>query len=157
MFFPCFSVVPPFSLSFFLPPQLFFCPHPPFSPLFPLHSVFFLLSLSSNLPLSFTPSLSRLLYSTHFSPLSSPLILFPPFVTIFSFSLLPRCLSLSLSYLSLSSLFVDLLTRYEQTRELLEKRKVFLLKIIASAYLPPPTPEQAPSSTKMVSNDGCAK
>ena len=60
-------------------------------------------------------------------------------------------------HLSLSSLYLDLLTRYEQAQELLEIKKVFLLKIIASASLPPPTPEQAPSSMKMVSIDGCAK
>ena len=60
-------------------------------------------------------------------------------------------------HLSLSSLYLDLLTRYEQAQELLEIKKVFLLKIIASASLPPPTPEQVPSSMEMVSIDGCAK
>ena len=110
-------------------------------------------------PSSFLHSFS--LSSSLFYTLPSTLIS-PHFISSLCHYLLllsPPSLSLSLSStsLSLSSLFSDLLTRFEQTRELLEKRKVFLLKIIASAYLPPPTPEQAPSSTKMVSNDGCAK
>ena len=67
--------------------------------------------------------------------------------------------SLSPSHLSLSSFYMNLLTRYEQAQELLEMKKIFLLEIIASAFLPPPTPEQAqdPSSMKTVSSDGCTK
>ena len=126
-------------------------------PSLPLAFPFFLLSLCHH-PSSFLHSFP--LPSSLFYTLPSSTLISPHFISsLCHYLLLPSppslSLSLSLFHLSLSSLFVDLLTRFEQTRELLEKRKVFLLKIIASAYLPPPTPEQAPSSTKMVSNDGC--
>ena len=75
----------------------------------------------------------------HFIPFS----LSSPFCSLLLFS----------SSLSLSSLYLDLLTRYKQAQELLEMKKIFLLKIIASANPPPPTPEQVPSITKMVSID----
>ena len=110
------------------------------------------ISSSSFLSLSLSLSLSSFLLSS----LSSHS--FPPFPTLFSFLLSFFLSNLPLFFSpSLSSLFSFLLARYEQTQELLEKRKVFLLKIVASAYLPPPTPGQAPSSTKSVSNDGCTE
>ena len=80
------------------------------------------------------------------SSLSHPL---RPLCSLPFLSHVPPSFSLSLPPLpGLSSFYLDLLTRYKQAKELLEMKKVFLLKI---------TPEQGPSSTKMVSNDWCAK
>ena len=143
------------SLSLFYSPPLLFS-----STLSLLHSLFSCFSLTvTSLSLSYPtlfPSLSLFILF----PLSS---FHPSLSSLFSslplLSDLPPSVSLSPSHFSLYSLYLDLLTRYEQAQELLEMKKLFLLKIIASANPPPPTPEQAqdPSSMKTVSNDGCTK
>ena len=162
-FFPllsaCLSYLPSLSVLFIL--SLPFFPLPP-SPFliyfFPLAFPFFPLS-SPLLPfLLFLP----LFFSLAVRSFSSLFISFHPFLTLFFFFFSPlpfwsSFLLLFLPPMSLSSLYLDLLTSYEQAQELLEMKKVFLLEIIASANPPPSIPEQAPSSTKTVSNDGCAK
>ena len=153
----CLSYLPSFSVIFILFLSLFY-PLPPFL----LFFVFFSSCFSFSSPLlPFLVTSLFLLFSFFLSPHFFPffshcLLLF----LLFSFlSDLPPSLFSSLPPTSSSLLFIylHLLTRYEQGRELLEMKKVFLLEIIASACLPPPTPEQAASSMKTVSYGRCAK
>ena len=153
--------LPSLSVIFILSPLPFVFPPPP--PPHPLPTSFspisHFLSLSSLLLPFLLFNFFSLLFFLLF-PLTS--LYFLPFSLslLFSFlSDLPPSLFVSLPPTSSSLLFIHLHlpTRYEQARKLLEMKKVSLLKIIASACSPPPTPVQAASSMKTVSNYGCAK